>query len=156
MLESRVSPPRLVGRTLCPLFGQERLLERLPKKIQPSSIKVIDVAVGPSSVNKRGSRIHGAAECFFGRAGLISLKGFARLHTLELKCAAKLPQRLHPFHWICERLSFLRQHISRYPLTAGTKALHPIAAAGGDGNRREAQRSPRLQRRLVDHKDISR
>src|SRR6266700_3707541 len=57
------------------------VFEGLTKKIQPSPIKVIQVLIGPSGVNKRGSRINGAAKCVFSRSRFIVLNGPTRLHT---------------------------------------------------------------------------
>jgi hypothetical protein len=55
--------------------------EWLPEKIQPSPIKIIQISIGPSSVNKRGSCINGTAECVFSRTRFIVLKGLTRLRT---------------------------------------------------------------------------
>jgi hypothetical protein len=57
------------------------VFEGLTKKIQPSQIKVIQVTIGPSSVNKGGSRINGPAKCVFSRSRFIVPTGPTRLHT---------------------------------------------------------------------------
>src|SRR4029077_1008456 len=57
------------------------LFEGLTKKLQPFPIKVIDVAIGPRSMNNRGSRINGAAKCVFSRSRFIVPTGPTRLHT---------------------------------------------------------------------------
>jgi hypothetical protein len=58
------------------------LFEGLTKKIQPFPIKVIQVTIGPSSVNTRWSCICGPAKRVFSRSRLIVLKVLTCLHTL--------------------------------------------------------------------------
>jgi hypothetical protein len=57
------------------------VLYGLAQEIQPAAVEVIQIAIGPSGVNKRGSRIDRASKRVFGRSRLVVLKGLTRLHT---------------------------------------------------------------------------
>src|ERR1700752_4217402 len=103
------------------------LFERLAKKIQPSTIKVIEVSIGPGSVNKRGSCINRAAECVFSRSQFIVLKGLTRLHS-QIECSGCRVSRstnllLRRFEIVDARTARGQSHLSRLGCWAGTGCI---------------------------------
>ena len=76
-----LSQRRLPDESIRSSATHKRASSDLPKKIQPSPIKIIQVTIRPRGVNKRRSRINGAAKFVFIRSRLIVLKRLTRFHA---------------------------------------------------------------------------